>query len=52
MNIINSNIPIYLKSYAIDWNNNNELYNRLTIGDLSNTIVNFRISPLLNRTIR
>jgi len=51
MDTIDSNIPIYLKSLASDWNLN-KFYNRLTIGDLSCTLVSFRISPILRRSIR
>ena len=50
--VIDSKEPIYLKDHAIDWNHN-DFYHRLTEGDLSSTIVNFRISPNnLSRTIR
>lgn len=52
-NIIDSNIPILLSKHAISWDCN-EFYNRLTVGDLSSTIITFRLSPLLLslRTIR
>jgi len=51
MDTIDSLTPIYMKSIAIDWNLN-DFYNRLVLGDLSCTVVSFRISPILRKSIR
>ena len=50
-NVIDSNEPVYLNKRAISLGCN-DTYNRLTQGDLSQTIVSWRISPIALRTVR
>lgn len=50
-NVIDSNEPVYLRNRAISWGCD-DFYDRVTVGDLSSTVVTFRISPVISRTIR